>query len=63
MSTIRTDRYIRNYISRNFHPDYPLLSIGGSPKGKFFRVYIEVAPQYPFLVMVPTPASKQRRRK
>jgi hypothetical protein len=58
--TFCTDTYIRNYIDENYHPDYPILSIGGSHAGKFFRVYIEIAPGYSHLVLVPTRPTAKR---
>jgi len=62
-NTISTDDYIRNYIDENYHPDYPIVSIGGSHEGKFFRVFIEIAPKYYEKVFVPTRPKPKRRGK
>jgi hypothetical protein len=48
--------HIRDFIATNYHPAYAdrIVSVGGSPKGKFYIVYVEIAPKYYEKIRVPT---------
>jgi len=59
--TFYADEHIRNFIADNYHPAYAdrIVSIGGSPKGKFYMVYIEVAPEQNERILVPTTSPQE----
>jgi hypothetical protein len=48
--------HIRDFIATNYHPAYAdrIVSIGGSPKGKFYVVYVQIAPKDYAKIRVPT---------
>jgi hypothetical protein len=55
-TTFETDEYVRDFVADNYLPAYAdqIVSIGGSPQGKFYMVYIEVAPKQYEKILVPT---------